>query len=46
LEDVVDIVGLVMSSVDGYETDMVTLSLYLDPCRFLRSNDGIDVTLV
>lgn len=45
LEDVVDIVGLVICSFDGYETDIVTLSLYLEPCRFLCSNDGIEVTL-
>lgn len=46
LEDVVDIVGLVMCSVDGYDIEIVTLSLYFEPCRFFRSNEGIDVTLV
>lgn len=46
LEDVVDIVGLAICSDDGYDIDIVTLSLYLEPCRFLRSNEGIDVTLV
>lgn len=45
LEDVVDIVGLVMCSVDGYDIEIVTLSLCFELRRFLRSNEGIDVTL-
>lgn len=46
LEDVVDIVGLAMCSVDGYETEILTFSLYLEPLRLRRSKEGIDVTLV
>lgn len=46
MEDVVDIVGLAMCSVDGYETEILTFSLYLEPLRLRRSKEGIDVTLV
>lgn len=45
MEDVVDMVGLVMCSVDGYEMEIVTFSLSRELRRFLRSNEGIDVTL-
>lgn len=46
LEDVVDMVGLAMWSVEGYDIEIVTLSLCFESRRFFRSNEGIDVTLV
>lgn len=46
LEDVVEMVGLPRCSFDGYEMEIFTLSLNLELRRFLRSNEGIDVTLV